>query len=135
MMHLRLAVLFASTVVLFGCSSMSSPKTGNVIPLAEGQFQVMTSGTSADAALKSALYTAEATCKKQKMTHVVTGQNASYKGLTSEANSKKVAVAVGVVSAVSGLRLPSLVGEDHHLTMDFYCQKQAKGGFFSSILD
>jgi hypothetical protein len=128
-------IFLASSILLVGCSSITSPKLGNVIPQPEGKFQVVTSGTSADSALKSGLYTAETTCKKQKMTHVITGQSNSYKGLTSEANSKKIAVAVGIASAVSGVRLPSLSGEDYELTMDFYCEKPAKSGFFSSLFD
>jgi hypothetical protein len=134
-MRPQLAIILASTVVLFGCGSITSPKMGNVIPQAEGKFQVMTTGSSQDSAMKSALYTAETTCKKKKMVHVVTGQNSTYKGLASEETSKKVAAAVGVVSAVSGLKLPSLAGEDYHLTMDFYCEKEAKSGLFSSIFD
>ena len=134
-MRPQLAIVLASTVILFGCGSITSPKLGNVIPQADGKFQVMTTGTSEDSALKSGLYTAETTCKKKKMVHVVTGQSSSYKGLTSEENSKKVAVAVGVVSAVAGLKLPSLSGEDYHLTMDFYCEKAPKTGFFSSMFD
>ena len=134
-MHPQLAIILASTVVLFGCSSISSPKLGNVIPQAEGKFQVVSTGSSEESALKSALYTAETTCKKKKMVHVVTGQNASYKGLTSEANSKKVAAAVGVVSAVSGIKLSSLVGDDYHITLDAYCEKAPKSGFFSSMFD
>jgi hypothetical protein len=128
-------MVLACSTILFGCSSLTSPKLGNVIPQAEGKFQLITTGTSEESALKSGLYTAETTCKKRKMTPVVSGQSTTYKGLIPEGNSKKVAAAVGVVSAVSGVRLPSLSGEDYQLTMDFYCEKQAKSGFFSSVFD
>ncbi len=134
-MRIYSILVLACSTVLFGCSTISSPKMGNVIPQAEGKYQLVTSGTSEESALKSGLYTAETTCKKKKMTPVVTGQSNTYKGLLPEGNSKKVAVAVGVVSAVSGVRLPSLSGEDYQLTMDFYCEKQAKSGFFSSIFE
>ncbi|MDO9144635.1 hypothetical protein [Rhodoferax sp.] len=120
-MHKFLVVCLAGVAVLSGCAA--SPKMGNIIPQSGGKYQVITSGPSRDEALKSALFSAESTCKERNMRHIVSAQSTSYKGVVSEDANKTMDRAASLVAAVTGTWIPTLSDdEDYQMTLGFSCE-------------
>lgn len=114
-------LLSASILALAGCAS--APKMGNVIPQAGGVYQVAGVGESSEVALKSALFSAETTCKAQRKRHVITGQKTQYKGVVSEDTNRTVNAAAQVIANVTGSWVPSLSNDDdYQLTLTFACE-------------
>jgi hypothetical protein len=96
---------------------------GNIIPQAGGVYQVVTTGPSKDEALKSALFSAESTCKERKMRHIIASQQSAYKGMVSEDTNKTMNKAAGIISAVTGSWVPTISNDDdYQMTMGFTCE-------------
>jgi hypothetical protein len=126
MMQIRWA-LVSTAIFLCGCSS---PKLGNVVPQAEGKYEIVASSSSNAEALKSALYSAEGTCKKRNMRHVVLSQSSAYKGVVAENTNKSIDTAAKILSSVTGKWIPSLSGaEDYQVKLEFACEP-AESKFF-----
>lgn len=114
--------LVAATAIFSGCAA--TPKLGNVIPQAGGKYEVVTTGSSNDEALKSALFSAEATCKERQMRHIISSQSTSYKGLVSEDSNKAMDKAAEVLAAVTGSWIPTLSGDkDYQVKLGFSCDR------------
>lgn len=115
--------LFATTALAFtlaGCAS--APTMGNVIPEAGDHYQAIGLGSSSDAALTMALYTAENTCKPRHMRHVVTGQQTQYRGVLSENASRAVDTLSQTVSSLAHAWVPTLSrNDDYQITLSFTC--------------
>ena len=115
-------VCVVGVAILGGCAA--SPKMGNIIPQSGGKYQVITTGPSRDEALKSALFSAESTCKERNMRHIVSAQSTSYKGMVSEEANKTMNRAASIVGAVTGTWIPTLSeDEDYQMTLGFSCEK------------
>lgn len=120
-MYKNLIIAAALATLLAGCAAPT--KMGNIIPQAGGKYQVVTSGESKDEALKSALFSAESTCKERKMRHIVTSQKTSYQGMVSEDANRTMDKAAGVVAALSGAWVPTLSNDDdYQITIGFACE-------------
>lgn len=121
-MRRLLVVCLVGIAFLSGCAV--SPKMGNIIPQAGGKYQVITNGASRDEALKSALFSAESTCKERDMRHIISAQSTNYKGMVSEDANKTMDRAASIVAAVTGTWIPTLSDdEDYQMTLDFSCEK------------
>lgn len=120
-MKKSLIIAASIAALLTGCAS--GPKMGNIIPQAGGVYQVVTSGESKDEALKSALFSAESTCKERKMRHVVTSQKTAYKGMVSEDANRTINKAADIASTLSGGWIPTLSNDDdYQMTLGFTCE-------------
>jgi hypothetical protein len=115
-------LLFATlAVALVGCAS--APKLANVIPQPGGMYQVTGLAESKEIALKSALYSAEQTCKPLGKRHVVTAQQTAYKGIVSEGANQVVSAAASLVSAMTMSIVPTLeTDEDYQVALTFQCE-------------
>lgn len=108
-------------LALAGCAS--NPPLGNVVPQPGGVYQVTGIAESNDAAMASALYTADTTCKPLKKHHVVTGQKTEYKGIVSESTNKNVNAAADAINGLTGKILPTLSTDtDYRVTLTFMCE-------------
>lgn len=119
---MKKTLLTVSTILaLAGCAS--TPEMGNVIPQAGGIYQVAGLAESNEIALKSALYSAETTCKAQRKRHVVTGKQTKYKGTVSEDTNRSVNSAAQVLANVTGKWVPTLSNDDdYQITLTFTCE-------------
>lgn len=113
--------LVAVAVIFSGCAS--SPKMGNVIPQSGGKYEVMTTGESNDEAMKSALFSAESTCKQRNMRHVISSQSSAYKGMVSENANKTMDKAAEIVVMATGAWIPTLSSDDdYQVKLGFSCE-------------
>lgn len=113
--------IVAASAIFSGCAS--SPTMGNVIPQAGGKYEVVTVGASDDEAMKSALFSAESTCKERKMRHVVASRKTAYKGMVSEDANKTMDKAAEVLMLATGALIPTLSGDDdYRVTLGFSCE-------------
>jgi hypothetical protein len=104
-----------------GCAS--TPDIGNVIPMEGGIYQGEGQGSSSESAMKSALYTAEATCKAQGKRHVVVSQKAQYKGVVSQETNRAIDGAAQALANITGKWTPSLSNDDdHQISLTFKCE-------------
>ena len=118
-MNVRFA---AGVCVAAGLATGCAPQMGNVIPSEGGNYQVVTTGESRDEALRSALYSAETTCKERHMRHVVLSRSTEYNGVVSEETNQVLEKAQEIVLVTSGELLPTLSGEDdYRMNMRFKC--------------
>jgi hypothetical protein len=118
---ITIASAFTLAFLVTGCAS--TPKMGNIIPAEGGIYQVVTTGETKDAALESALYSAETTCKGRQMRHVVLDQSTEYKGLVTEGTNQTIDKAQEIIAATTGTFFPTLSGEnDYRNTMRFKCE-------------
>lgn len=115
--------LIAAAAIVMLVTGCASTKMGNIIPQAGGQYQVVTSGPSKEEALKSALYSAETTCKGRSMRHVMTSQQTTYKGMLSEGANDTMNKVANLAATVAGAWLPTLSSDDdYQMTMGFTCE-------------
>lgn len=113
-------VAFAAFVALAGCST---PQMGNVLPMQGGLYQVDGVGAASDDAMKSALYSADTTCKGLNKHHVITGQKTTYKGVVSQDTNRALDTAAQVLASATGKYLPSLSNDDdYRITLTFKCE-------------
>lgn len=113
--------VLAAFAALAGCAS--TPKLGNVMPMEGGVYQVDGVGGDNDEAMKSALYSAETTCKGQNKHHVVTGQKTAYKGIVSQDTNRAIDTVAQAAFAATGKILPTLSDDtDYRVTLTFKCE-------------
>ncbi|WP_119155270.1 hypothetical protein [Caldimonas tepidiphila] len=118
--HLGLLGALAVAVTLAGCAT---PRMGSVIPREGGQYQVISIGESEKAALESALYSAESTCKGRAMRHVVIDHRTEYRGLGTETAAQTIEKVGRIILGTTGQRAPQIAGEDdYRVTMQFRCE-------------
>ena len=115
--------IYLATLALALAGCASNPPLGNVVPQPGGVYQATGIGESNDAAMASALYTADTTCKPLKKHHVVTGQQTEYKGIVSESTNKTVNAAAEAINGLTGAVLPTLsTDDDYRVTLTFTCE-------------
>lgn len=120
-MQIKFLVLASFAAFTAGCAS--TPPLGNVIPKAGGSYQVISTGSTKQEALASALHTAESTCNARKMRHIVSGEQTKYKGVVSEETNTTLNKAQELIAATTGAWLPTLSGsDDYQMTMTFSCE-------------
>lgn len=106
--------------VLAGCAS---PKMGNVIPAENDLYQVISVGKTEDAALASALYSAETTCKQRRLRHIVLSHKTKYKGMVSAEADETIEKMLDIILNETGNKTPTVTGENDYLTtMQFKCE-------------
>lgn len=104
-----------------GCAS--TPDIGNVIPMEGGIYQGDGTGASSDSAMKSALYTAEATCKEQRKRHVIVSQKTQYKGLVSKETNRTIDSAAQALANMTGRLIPTMSNDDdYQISLTFKCE-------------
>lgn len=119
-MKLLGTVLTVSALALAGCAST---KPANVVPQANGVYKVTGIAATENDALQSALKTAEATCEKRNLRHVVSDQITMYKGVVSQDTNKTVNKAQEL-AVYAGLWIPTLSGDsDYEVALTFTCEK------------
>lgn len=107
--------------VLSGCAT--SPKMGNVIPAENDLYHVISVGKTADAALASALYSAETTCKQRHLRHIVLEHKTEYRGLVSESAGQIIDKALEIILEETGKTSPAASKDnDYRTTMQFRCE-------------
>ncbi len=119
---MRQSLYFAliATAALAGCAA---PKMGNVIPAENDLYQVISVGKSEDAALASALYSAENTCKQRRLRHIVLSHKTEYKGLITAEAGETIEKVLDIILKESGNRAPTVSGDnDYRTTMQFKCE-------------
>nr|WP_319564227.1 hypothetical protein [uncultured Rhodoferax sp.] len=120
---MQIKFLALASIVAFSAGCASTPPLGNVIPQAGGSYQVISTGSTKNDALASALHTAESTCSARKMHHIVSGEQTKYKGVVSEETNTTLNKAQEIIAATTGAWLPTLSGdEDYQMTMSFSCE-------------
>lgn len=119
-MSRSLYVIPVAIAVLSGCATT---KMGNVIPEENDLYQVISVGKTADAALASALYSAETTCKQRHLRHIVLEHKTEYKGLVSESAGQVIDKALEIILKETGGKSPTISEEnDYRTTMQFRCE-------------
>lgn len=114
-------LLAAVAVISSGCAT--APQMGNVIPQSGGKYEVLGTGESREEALKSALFSAESTCKERKMRHVVSNQSTAYKGIVSEESNKTMGKAAEIIGMATGKWITTLSSEDdYQVKLNFSCE-------------
>lgn len=110
----------ASLALLAGCAT--APRMGSVIPKEGGVYQVISTGISEQAALESALYSAETTCRGRGLRHVVMEHRTEYKGLATEGTAQAIEKVRSIILGTTGQRTPQIAGEeDYRVSMQFRC--------------
>lgn len=119
-MRHSLVITLATAAVFTGCTTT---KMGNVIPGENDTYQVISTGKSADAALASALYSADSTCKQRRLRHIVISHKTEYKGVVSGEAGQAIEKALEIVLEETGKK-PSTVSSDndYRTTMQFRCE-------------
>ncbi len=113
-------VAFIATAAIAGCAA---PRMGNVIPAENDLYQVISIGKTEDAALASALYSAETTCKQRRLRHIVLSHKTEYKGLVSAEAGETIEKVLDIIINESGSKAPAISGEnDYKTTMQFKCE-------------
>ena len=115
--------LYVIPVVIAVLSGCAATKMGNVIPKENDLYQVISVGKTADAALASALYSAETTCKQRHLRHIVLEHKTEYKGLVSESAGQVIDKALEIILQETGGKSPTISEEnDYRTTMQFRCE-------------
>jgi len=110
-----------SLAFIGGCAS--TPDIGNVIPMEGGIYQGDGTGPSSESAMKSALYTAEATCKQQRKRHVIVSQKTQYKGVVSKETNRTIDSAAQVLANMTGKMIPTMSNDDdYQISLTFKCE-------------
>ena len=113
-------IAFIASATLAGCAA---PKMGNVIPAENDLYQVISVGKTEDAALASALYSAENTCKQRRLRHIVLSHKTEYKGLITAEAGEAVEKVLEIILKESGNKSPAVSGDnDYRTTMQFKCE-------------
>ncbi len=113
-------IAFIASAVLAGCAT---PKMGNVIPAENDLYQVISVGKTEDAALASALYSAESTCKQRRLRHIVLSHKTEYKGMVSAEAGETIEKVLDIILKETGNKAPTVTGEnDYRTTMQFKCE-------------
>lgn len=112
---------------LLGIAAISGcalhPGMGNVIPLEGDNYEVITIDRNRDEVLKKALYSAEVTCKRRRMRHIVLDHRTEYRGVLSEDMRPTAEKAQKVFERATGTTLPDLAeDDDYRTTMRFRCE-------------
>jgi len=119
-MRHSLYIIPIAALALWSCSTT---KMGNVIPAENDLYQVISVGKSEDAALASALYSAETTCKQRRLRHIVLNHKTEYKGMISGDAGETVEKVLEIILKETGKEGPSVSGEnDYRTTMQFKCE-------------
>lgn len=119
-MRLYSVMVLITTIALYGCGA---PKMGNVIPAENDLYQVISVGKTEDAALASALYSAETTCKQRRMRHIVLSHKTEYKGLVSAEAGEAIEKVLDIILNETSGKKPAVSGEnDYRTTMQFKCE-------------
>ena len=120
-MHSSRYIVPITAAILIGCAL--SPKMGNVIPAENDLYQVVSVGKSEDAALASALYSAETTCKQRRLRHIVLEHKTEYKGIISAEAGQTIEKVLEVILRETGKDAPTISAEDdYRTTMKFKCE-------------
>jgi len=118
MRHSLVIVLVAAAFT--GCTTT---KMGNVIPAENDVYQVISVGKSEDAALASALYSADTTCKQRRLRHIVISHKTEYKGIISAEAGTTIEKVLEIVLEETGKKASAVSGEnDYRTTMQFKCE-------------
>lgn len=118
-MNIKYLAPIALAVILAGCATS---KPANVVPMAGGTYKTTGISESEDDALKVALASAESTCGKRNMRHVVSNQETKYKGVVSEQTNRNLNKASELAS-LAGVYIPGLGGDDdYQVTLTFACE-------------
>jgi hypothetical protein len=119
MTHRHLFVIFVA--ISGGCAL--HPDMGIVIPRENDSYEVVSTDADKNEVLKEALYSAEVTCKRRHLRHVVTDYRTEYRGLFSEEMQPAVEQARGIIEATTGRSLPPTSrDDDYRMTMQFRCE-------------
>jgi hypothetical protein len=117
----KVFALILTLAAVSGCAS--APDIGNVIPMEGGIYQGDGMGASSESAMKSALYTAEATCKQQRKRHVIVSQKTQYKGVVSQETNRAIDGAAQALANLTGKWTPSLSNDDdYQISLTFKCE-------------
>lgn len=113
-------IVFSIAAILAGCTTT---KMGNVIPGEHDLYQVISIGKTADAALASALYSADTTCKQRRLRHIVLSHKTEYKGVISSDAAETVEKVLEIILNETGKQAPAVAGDnDYRTTMEFKCE-------------
>jgi len=115
-----LYIVIIAAAVFAGCTTT---KMGNVIPAENDLYQVISVGKSADAALASALYSADTTCKQRRLRHIVLNHKTEYKGMISSDAGETVEKVLEIILKETGKEVPTVAGDNNYrTTMQFKCE-------------
>jgi hypothetical protein len=119
-MRKSLYVVFISAAVLCGCATH---KMGNVIPAENNLYQVISVGKTENAALASAIYSAETTCKQRQLKHIVLSHKTEYKGIVSAETGEAIEKVLKIILSETDNKTPDVSGDnDYRTTMQFRCE-------------
>jgi len=119
-MRHSLVIVLAAAAVFAGCTTT---KMGNVIPAENDVYQVISVGKSEDAALASALYSADTTCKQRRLRHIVISHKTEYKGVVSGEAGQTIEKVLEIILDETGKKASAVSGDnDYRTTMQFKCE-------------
>ncbi len=108
--------------ILSGCATH---RMGNVIPAENNLYQVISVEKTEDAALASALYSAETTCKQRQLRHIVLSHKTEYKGIISAEAGETIEKVLEIILSETGKKAPDVSGDnDYRTTMQFKCESK-----------
>jgi hypothetical protein len=118
-MRQSLYIAFITVVVLSACTTH---KMGNVIPAENNLYQVISVEKTEEAALASALYSAETTCKQRQLRHIVLSHKTEYKGIVSAEAGETIEKVLEIILSETGKKAPDVSGaNDYRTTLPFKC--------------
>lgn len=113
-------IALIATAFIAGCAT---PKMGNVIPAENDLYQVISVGKTEDAAMASALYSAETTCKQRRLRHIVLSHKTEYKGMVSAEAGAAIEKVLDIILKETGNKSPTVTADnDYRTTMQFKCE-------------
>lgn len=116
----NLYITFILTAILSGCATH---RMGNVIPAENNLYQVISIENTEEAALASALYSAETTCKQRQLRHIVLSHKTEYKGIVSAEAGEAIGKVLDIILSETGSKTPDVSGDnDYRTTMQFKCE-------------
>lgn len=119
-MRLSLYIVFIAATIIAGCTTT---KMGNVIPAENDLYQVISIGKTADAALASALYSADTTCKQRRLRHIVLNHKTEYKGMISSDAGEAIEKVLEMILKETGKEIATAsTDKDYRTTMQFKCE-------------
>lgn len=119
-MRHSLVIVLTAAAAFAGCTTT---KMGNVIPAENDVYQVISVGKSEDAALASALYSADTTCKQRRLRHIVISHKTEYKGVVSAEAGATIEKVLEIVLEETGKKTSAISGDnDYRTTMQFKCE-------------
>lgn len=119
-MRQSLYVVSIAAVFLSGCATH---RMGNVIPAENNLYQVISVEKTEEAALASALYSAETTCKQRQLRHIVLNHKTEYKGMVSAEAGETIEKVLEIILSETGKKAPDVSGNnDYRTTMQFRCE-------------